>query len=157
MTGRWQLARDEMRLYGQGLQMLLRQFFLLNKMLLNPFNPLGKSFLKLDVRERNRMWRTTVDVLRFMPFCVLVIAPGGGVLVAMLAKKFPSLLPSSFRANSEVRGEEDVYEAIQALASDVRRKKSLQDQADVIFGDFVGELAQLTAQTSKAGAGEEEL
>eukprot|EP00591_Stephanopyxis_turris_P010456 CAMPEP_0195529398 /NCGR_PEP_ID=MMETSP0794_2-20130614/31906_1 /TAXON_ID=515487 /ORGANISM="Stephanopyxis turris, Strain CCMP 815" /LENGTH=553 /DNA_ID=CAMNT_0040660695 /DNA_START=113 /DNA_END=1771 /DNA_ORIENTATION=- len=153
MRRKWQLLRDELRLYVQGLQMLLRQLFLLNKMVLNLFNPLGHSFLRLDVRERNRMWRTTVDVLRFAPFCLLVIAPGGGVLVAMLAKKFPSLLPSSFRPNSEVRGEEDVYEAIQALAADVRRKKDLQDRADVLFGNFVGELVAARERFWPVGLG----
>ena len=147
---KWQFVKDELWHYKQGLQMLARQAWLAGQLVLQVFNPLGRSFLKLEERDRRRLLRTAMDLARFAPFLALCLAPGGSVLVAALAKKYPGALPSTFQERSSVRGEEDVYEAVQSMVRGVRERQQLQNRADAAFLDFVAAVNLKTAVTMAA-------
>ena len=59
----------------------------------------------LSRRERQQLKRTTSDMFRLVPFAVIVIVPFMELLLPVMLKLFPSMLPSTFqnKAQEEVR------------------------------------------------------
>lgn len=144
--GWWHAVGAEMWRYGRGVSMLWRQTWLAGLLLGQVFNPRGKSFLQLEERDRRRLARTSLDLLRMLPFLALCMAPGSSILVPLLGKALPWTLPTTFQENSDVHGEEAVYQSIRSLVTKMRARKLSQDKADHLFADYVATLAHSGGQ-----------
>lgn len=56
---------------------------------------------ELDPTERKRVKRQMVDIIKSIPSLTIFLLPGGGLLLPILIKFIPTLLPSSFNENQE--------------------------------------------------------
>jgi hypothetical protein len=63
---------------------------------------LAKSTHKdLDKEEKKKMKRQLLDVCKSIPSLTIFLLPGGGLLLPLLIKFIPTMLPSAFNENKE--------------------------------------------------------
>ncbi|MGG5511081.1 LETM1-related biofilm-associated protein [Myroides odoratimimus] len=55
----------------------------------------------LNKEEKKMVKKQTIEVIKTIPSLAIFILPGGGILLPILLKFIPSLLPSSFNENTE--------------------------------------------------------
>eukprot|EP01114_Cavostelium_apophysatum_P015824 TRINITY_DN4398_c0_g1_i1.p1 TRINITY_DN4398_c0_g1~~TRINITY_DN4398_c0_g1_i1.p1 ORF type:complete len:697 (-),score=230.31 TRINITY_DN4398_c0_g1_i1:212-2302(-) len=94
---------------------------------------------ELTRRERKLLITTFNDMLRLVPFIVIVIIPLAEFALPVLLKVFPNMLPSTFE--DKLKKEEELKKNLKAR---LRFAKFLQDAAE--------ELAQKQAPTTEGGA-----
>ena len=58
--------------------------------------------------EKEQMRKQFYDILKTMPSLAIFMLPGGAVLLPMVTKLFPDLLPSSFQENTFDEDEEKI-------------------------------------------------
>ena len=69
----------------------------------------SKSTLhELSHEEKEQMRKQFYDILKTMPSLAIFLLPGGAVLLPMVTKLFPDLLPSSFQENTFDEDEEKI-------------------------------------------------
>ncbi len=54
---------------------------------------------ELTRRERNQLVRTSTDLFRLIPFAIIVVIPFMELLLPVLLKVFPNMLPSTFEVS----------------------------------------------------------
>ncbi|AOW19719.1 LETM1 domain-containing protein [Urechidicola croceus] len=63
-------------------------------------NLLGKStYAKLTEEERIKVKKQLLDICRGIPAFTIFMLPGGAILLPILIKLIPDLLPSNYRKN----------------------------------------------------------
>ena len=68
---------------------------------------ISKSTLReLSNDEKEQMRKQFYDILKTMPSLAIFMLPGGAVILPMVIKLFPDLLPSSFQENTFDEDEE---------------------------------------------------
>lgn len=61
-----------------------------------------KSFsVKLSEEEKQKIKQQTLDICKTIPAFTVFMLPGGALLLPLLIKLIPDILPSSFRENEE--------------------------------------------------------
>ncbi|KAL7413703.1 LETM1-like protein-domain-containing protein [Mrakia frigida] len=87
----WEKVKHEAKHYWESSKLLAHEVRISWK--------IQKKVLKggsLTRREQRQLKRTTVDLLRLLPFSVFVIIPGLELLLPVFLKFFPNMLPSTF-------------------------------------------------------------
>ena len=119
----------------------------------NGFKLLGSEFVQagtligsslrrdLTYAEREVIWVAVVDILKLMPFVALVAAPGGTLLVPLLARLWPSLLPSTFQ--------QQVSEAQQKMSEGAQGQAEFTKEMNAEISMI---LARMDSQTERAAA-----
>ena len=88
----WRKFRLELRHYGSSFNLLYNQ-------------TKGAGFLLIDhgwrlsKQERKMVWVVLLDFIKTLPFAVLLAAPMGSLIVPLVARFLPSLLPSTFHTS----------------------------------------------------------
>lgn len=55
--------------------------------------------------QRRHVVTTSVDIVKLVPLLIILIAPGGSLILPVIMRMFPVVLPSSFRRLHQVRDE----------------------------------------------------
>ncbi|ESP00432.1 hypothetical protein LOTGIDRAFT_140711, partial [Lottia gigantea] len=93
----WQRFVAEIKHYYNGFRLLFIDVKISSRLLYRVLN--GQT---LSRREKNQLVRTTADLFRLVPFLVFLIIPFMELLLPVVVKMFPSMLPSTFaEANKE--------------------------------------------------------
>ncbi len=56
----------------------------------------------LDDKEKKKVKKQLLDICKTIPSLTIFLLPGGGILLPVLVKYIPQLLPSAFNENSDV-------------------------------------------------------
>jgi hypothetical protein len=91
MKGLWQSVKDEAHHYWVGSKLLWAEIKTTNEILGRVLQ--GHYMTR---RERLQLIRTTMDLLRLVPFSVFIIVPFMELLLPLAIKLFPNMLPSTF-------------------------------------------------------------
>ena len=86
-----QEAAKEYRHYKRGFTLLYRQLKFARERLGAVLE--GRELSRYEYRK---VMRAMTDVLRLLPMICLVALPGGSILLPLVAKKFPQVLPTTF-------------------------------------------------------------
>jgi hypothetical protein len=63
---------------------------------------LAKSTTKeLNIEEKKKVKKQLLDICKTVPSLTIFLLPGGGILLPILVKYIPQLLPSAFNENLE--------------------------------------------------------
>jgi LETM1 and EF-hand domain-containing protein 1 len=89
----WQKVKHEAQHYWQGTQLLGAEIKISARLL---WKLLKRS--ELSRRELRQLKRTTADLLRLVPFLIIVLIPFLELLLPVLLKLFPNMLPSTFES-----------------------------------------------------------
>jgi LETM1 and EF-hand domain-containing protein 1 len=89
----WQKIKHEAQHYWQGTQLLGAEIKISARLL---WKLLKRS--ELSRRELRQLKRTTADLLRLVPFLIIVLIPFLEILLPVLLKLFPNMLPSTFES-----------------------------------------------------------
>lgn len=90
--------RDGIQHYWHGSKLLAYETKISSRLLLKILN--GK---RLARREHRQLLRTTSDLLRLVPFLIIVLVPFLEFALPIILKLFPNMLPSTFEdKNSKV-------------------------------------------------------
>lgn len=118
----WQRIKEEAVHYAQGSKLLGKEVAISSRLLIKVLKePLSR-------RELRQLKRTTADLLRLVPFLIIVLIPFLEVLLPVLLKLFPNMLPSTFESKFQ---EEEKRRKI--LKVRLEMASFLQDTVQVIF------------------------
>ncbi|MBW0478942.1 hypothetical protein O181_018657 [Austropuccinia psidii MF-1] len=92
----WNKVKHEASHYWHGTKLLGKEIRLSAKYQMKLLK--GK---KLTRRERRQLKRTTIDLLRLIPFSVFIIVPFMELLLPIALRLFPNMLPSTFQDESK--------------------------------------------------------
>jgi hypothetical protein len=95
VKGLWQSVKDEAHHYWVGSKLLWAEIKTTNEILGRVLQ--GHYMTR---RERLQLIRTTMDLLRLVPFSVFIIVPFMELLLPLAIKLFPNMLPSTFEVSS---------------------------------------------------------
>ena len=88
----WVRIKEEAVHYAQGCRLLGKEVAISSRLLIKVLKePLSR-------RELRQLKRTTVDLLRLVPFLIIVLIPFLELLLPVLLKLFPNMLPSTFES-----------------------------------------------------------
>lgn len=99
---------------------------------------------ELNRRERKALTRTSADIIRLVPFLVIVIVPFMEFALPVLLKLFPNMLPSTYMDH---KGQEAKLK--KQLAAKIEMARFLQDTTQLMA-------AQLLEKEKSSGEGETE-
>jgi LETM1 and EF-hand domain-containing protein 1 len=105
---------------------------------------------KLIRREYRQLLRTTGDMVRLVPFIIIMVVPFLEFALPVILKLFPNMLPSSFE--DRLQAEEKVKKQLKVK---LETAKFLQDMAENMTGKAgtnVKDLKQLFEKTRTSGA-----
>ncbi|KAJ7563576.1 hypothetical protein O6H91_03G115700 [Diphasiastrum complanatum] len=108
---------DELKHYWMGTKLLWANVSISSRLLMKLAN--GRSLTR---RERQQLTRTAADIFRLVPFAVIVIVPFMELLLPVLLKLFPNMLPSTFQ--DKMKEEEALKKKLNAR---LQYAKFLQD------------------------------
>ena len=135
----WARVKQECRHYWNGTKLLYADIKIaasLTRQVLNGH--------ELDRRERKQLTRTSADILRLVPFLVIMIVPFMEFALPVLLKLFPNMLPSTYL---DRKGEEAKLK--KQLAAKIEMARFLQDTTQLMA-------AQLLDKEKLAGEGDTE-
>ncbi|KAK9786798.1 hypothetical protein WJX73_003279 [Symbiochloris irregularis] len=130
--GWWTTIKKEAYHYWMGTKLLGTEVSIATRLLWKTVN--GKQ---LSRRERRQLTRTTADVFRLVPMAVFVLVPFMELLLPIVLRIFPNMLPSTFE--DKLKKEEELKKRI-GVKLEVAR--FLQDTVEEMAKDM-----------SKSGAG----
>ena len=113
----WTRVKKEVRHYVDGTKLLAAEIKIAWGLTLQVLN--GHE---LNRRERKQLTRTSADILRLVPFLVIVIVPFMEFALPVLLKLFPNMLPSTYLDH---KGEEAKLK--KQLAAKIEMARFLQD------------------------------
>ena len=113
----WTRVKKEVRHYVDGTKLLYAEIKIAASLTRQVLN--GRE---LNRRERKQLTRTSADILRLVPFLVIVIVPFMEFALPVLLKLFPNMLPSTYLDH---KGEEAKLK--KQLAAKVEMARFLQD------------------------------
>ena len=113
----WARVKKEVRHYVDGTKLLYAEIKVAWGLTLQVLN--GHE---LNRRERKQLTRTSADILRLVPFLVIVIVPFMEFALPVLLKLFPNMLPSTYLDH---KGEEAKLK--KQLAAKIEMARFLQD------------------------------
>ncbi|CCM03687.1 uncharacterized protein FIBRA_05831 [Fibroporia radiculosa] len=87
----WKKVKHEAQHYWHGSKLLGAEVRISSRLLWKILH--GESLTR---RERRQLKRTTQDLLRLIPFAVFIIVPFMELLIPVVLKLFPNMLPSTF-------------------------------------------------------------
>ena len=139
----WQRVKAEVRHYVNGTKLLYAEIKIAYGLTLQVLR--GHE---LSRRERRQLTRTSADILRLVPFLVIVIVPFMEFALPVLLKLFPNMLPSTYL---DSRGEEAKLK--KQLAAKIEMARFLQDTTALMAGQLL-EKQQAAAAAGAAGGAE---
>ena len=91
----WQSIKDEAHHYWVGSKLLWSEIKVTKQIL-------GRVVQghELTRRERKQLVRTSTDLFRLIPFAIIVVIPFMELLLPVLLKVFPNMLPSTFEVRT---------------------------------------------------------
>jgi hypothetical protein len=95
----WSRAREKLNPYWRGLKTLWGNVRLAASLVWDVY--VGRNKSKLNRRERKIVRTTVWDMLVMLPFAAAIAAPGGSLLLPVVAKYFPNAMPSTFQMPSQ--------------------------------------------------------
>ncbi len=90
----WQNIKDEAHHYWVGSKLLWSEIKVTKQILQRVVQ--GHELTR---RERNQLVRTSTDLFRLIPFAIIVVIPFMELLLPVLLKVFPNMLPSTFEVS----------------------------------------------------------
>eukprot|EP00811_Abedinium_folium_P028215 NODE_4349_length_1903_cov_6.032095.p1 GENE.NODE_4349_length_1903_cov_6.032095~~NODE_4349_length_1903_cov_6.032095.p1 ORF type:complete len:371 (+),score=59.60 NODE_4349_length_1903_cov_6.032095:546-1658(+) len=139
----WGTTMDEAVRFWRGLAMLYRQTRLAARLTMGILNPLENSFLTLQARERRTVRRATMDLLRVVPFLTVAMVPGASVLVPLMFRYCPRLVPSTFKEEDHSSAKSGVmFQAVRRAVKGVRQRTARQRRTDRELKEFMTTVAQ---------------
>ncbi len=90
----WQSIKDEAHHYWVGSKLLWSEIKVTKQILQRVVQ--GHELTR---RERNQLVRTSTDLFRLIPFAIIVVIPFMELLLPVLLKVFPNMLPSTFEVS----------------------------------------------------------
>ena len=135
----WNRVKAECRHYWNGTKLLYADIKIAGSLTRQVLN--GHE---LNRRERKALTRTSADILRLVPFLVIVIVPFMEFALPVLLKLFPNMLPSTYMDH---KGQEAKLK--KQLAAKIEMARFLQDTTQLMA-------AQLLEKEKSSGEGETE-
>lgn len=120
--------------YKRGFTLLNRQLIFAWKRLL--FVLEGRKLSKYEYRK---VMRAMTDVVRLLPMIGLVALPGGSILVPLVAKKYPQLLPTTFHEKNMPHKRQldmitlEVAAAVDEMERKVRKENLRWKDDDLVY------------------------
>lgn len=93
----WLKVKEEAQHYWHGTKLLGKEMKISGRLLRRLL--MGYSLTR---REQRQLKRTTADLLRLIPFAPFIIIPFGELLLPVVIKIFPNMLPSTFESKFAV-------------------------------------------------------
>eukprot|EP00944_MAST-04C_sp_MAST-4C-sp1_P016162 g16162.t1 len=129
-----QEAVKEYRHYKRGFTLLYRQLTFAKERLGAVLE--GRELSRYEYRK---VMRAMTDVLRLLPMICLVALPGGSILLPLVAKKFPQVLPTTFHEKNMPHKRKvdlvtlEVAAAIDEMERKVRKENQKWKGDDVVY------------------------
>ena len=120
---KWEGLKQEWGHYKRGFSLMTKQVDFARKRFLKVLE--GRELSKYEQRKVGRAMK---DLLRLVPLAGVGMAPGGSLLIAFAAKKFPTLLPTTFHIEnmSQKRRNESVAMEVAAAIEEMERRLRAQ-------------------------------
>lgn len=139
----WDKVKHEAHHYWSGTKLLGMEIKVSSRLLLKM-----TSGYELTRREYRQLQRTTVDMLKVVPFAMFVIIPFAELLLPVALKLFPGLLPSTFESNVDKEKKLKIlrnsrYKVADLLKNSkemVSKKSSTSEEELKQFNDFLAKL-----------------
>lgn len=130
----WQSIKDEAHHYWVGSKLLWSEIKVTKQIL----HRVAQGH-ELTRRERKQLLRTSTDIFRLIPFAIIVIIPFMELLLPVILKVFPNMLPSTFEdkakqqadMKNELQMRISVSKFMQETLQEIASKKANSDVADV--------------------------
>jgi len=130
-TSRWNRIKMALLPYRMGTRRLKNNIQVAYHLVTDSLLSLDR---RLSHRERRLVLRTVMDLLRLLPFIVIAAAPGGSMLLPILARVFPGSLPTTFKMPSA--------ENLQQSSSEPAQERALQKVMEQDFRRAVEKMTQ---------------
>lgn len=91
MAGAWKKVKDEVHHYYLGTKLLIADVRIAARLVRAVMN--GHELTR---RERRQLIRTSTDLVRMVPFAVIVLIPFAELALPVILKVFPNMLPSTY-------------------------------------------------------------
>ncbi|OUM54356.1 hypothetical protein BVG19_g3736 [[Candida] boidinii] len=113
----WTKIKHEANHYWNGTKLLGYEIKISSKLFIKML-----SGYELTRRETSQLTRTTSDLLRLIPFSVLVVIPFAELLIPIIVKIFPNFLPSTYESEKDRKKKTVSLAKTRKLTSDFIQK-----------------------------------
>lgn len=107
----WEKVKHEAQHYWDGTKLLGYEIIVSTKLVAKM-----AAGYELTRRENRQLKRTVTDMIRLVPFLVLVIVPFAELLIPVIVKVFPNFLPSTYESGKD---KEAKYKKLRAVRGNV--------------------------------------